>query len=119
VNVLESEREPWLAIDPKGVVGDRLYDVATFLNGLSRWRRAAQPRSILERQVNQMAEATGADREQILGWGLAQIVLAGWWHFEDHGHGWEPALALAALYAALLQRRPARRCHRTEHGQEP
>ena len=30
-NILKSERAPWLAIDPKGVVGDPLFDVATYL----------------------------------------------------------------------------------------
>lgn len=101
VNVLRSERQPWLAIDPKGVVGDPLYDVATLLNGLSRWRTESRPKDILERQAHQVAEVLGFDRERVLAWGLAQIVLAGWWHFEDHGCGWEPAFALAELYASL------------------
>ena len=103
-NILKSERDGWLAIDPKGVVGDRLYDVATFLNGLSRWRRESRTQDDLERQVNQVVETFGVDREQVLGWGLAQIVLSGWWSYEDHGRGWEPAFALAELYASLLYR---------------
>ena len=31
-NILQSQRDGWLAIDPKGVVGDRLYDAAVFTN---------------------------------------------------------------------------------------
>jgi len=100
-NILKSEREPWLAIDPKGVVGDRLYDVATFVCSL-QGRSESQLRGALERRVNQLAEMLGFERGRILEWGLAQSVLSGWWSYEDHGHGWEGAFARAELCASLL-----------------
>ena len=100
-NILRSEREPWLAIDPKGVVGDPLYDVATFVSSLPRTLTPAQTKKRLARRVDQLAGALGFDRKLIIGWALAQSVLSGWWSFEDHGRGWEPALARAGLYASL------------------
>jgi streptomycin 6-kinase len=100
-NILKSEREPWLAIDPKGVVGNRLYDVATFVNSVPETRLESQVKHGLERRGNQIAEMLELDREQILGWTLAQAVLSGWWSFEDHGHGWEWAFTLAELEASL------------------
>jgi streptomycin 6-kinase len=48
-----------------------------------------------------MAEELGLDRSRLLGWALAQAVLAAWWMIEDHGHGWEPAITCAELLAAL------------------
>ncbi|KJS51935.1 kinase, partial [Streptomyces rubellomurinus subsp. indigoferus] len=30
-NILRSDREPWLAVDPKGYVGDPAYDAGTLL----------------------------------------------------------------------------------------
>ena len=30
-NILAAERQPWLAIDPKGVVGDPVYETGVFL----------------------------------------------------------------------------------------
>jgi len=100
-NILKSERVPWLAIDPKGVVGDRLYDAATFLCDLPESRTESELRDILNRRSYQLARVLGFDRELILGWGLAQVVLSGWWSFEDHGRGWEGAFARAELVASL------------------
>jgi hypothetical protein len=28
-------------------------------------------------------------------------VLSAWWSLEDHGHGWEPAIALAELLTSV------------------
>lgn len=30
-NILRAHRQPWLAIDPKGLVGDPAYEVGAFL----------------------------------------------------------------------------------------
>jgi streptomycin 6-kinase len=58
-------------------------------------------RGILARRVDQLAEELGFDRQRIIAWGLAQSVLSAWWSMEDHGHGWEPAIAFAELIATL------------------
>ena len=101
-NILAAERRPWLAIDPKGVVGDPAYETGAFLyNRLPEELGPADLRAILARRVDQLAEELGFDRARLRGWGLAQAVLSGWWSFEDHGYGWEPALACAELLAAL------------------
>jgi streptomycin 6-kinase len=52
--------------------------------------------------VDQLAEALGFDRARLLDCGLAQAVLSAWWTYEDHGHGWEPTIALAELFASLI-----------------
>ena len=56
---------------------------------------------ITARRVEQFSSELGRDRARVRGWGLAQAVLSAWWTLEDHGHGWEPMLALAELLAAL------------------
>jgi streptomycin 6-kinase len=48
-----------------------------------------------------LAEQLGFDRARLIGWGFAQAVLSAWWSYEDHGHGWEPAIALAELLGEL------------------
>jgi streptomycin 6-kinase len=100
-NILRSERQPWLAIDPKGVVGDRLYDAADFLCSLPQLPGDVQRKAFVERRLNQLVELLGFDRQAILGWATALAVLSGWWSFEDHGGGWEKALALAELFITL------------------
>jgi streptomycin 6-kinase len=108
-NILAGQRRPWLAIDPKGLVGEPAYETGALLrNPLPRLLAAPRPELILARRVDQLAEELGFDRARLQGWGVAQAVLAAWWALEDHGHGWEPFIACAELLAA---RRQWHRCY--------
>jgi streptomycin 6-kinase len=101
-NILAAERQPWLAIDPKGVVGEPAYEVGALLrNPMPELLEEAQPGRLLHRRVDQLAAELGLDRERLVGWGVAQAVLAGWWSCEDHGRGWEPWVACAEALASL------------------
>ena len=101
-NILAAERQPWLAIDPKGLVGEPAYEVGALLrNPMPQLLTAPQPGRIMARRVDQLAEELGFDRARLVGWALAQAVLAAWWSFKDHGHGWESWIACAELLAAL------------------
>jgi len=101
-NVLAAQRRPWLAIDPKGVVGEAAYDAGAFLrNPLPAILRTPAPGRFLARRLDQLAEELGLPRQRLQAWGLAQAVLSAWWMIEDHGAGWEPAAALAERLAAL------------------
>jgi len=101
-NVLAAERQSWLAIDPKGVVGEPEYEVGALLrNPMPQLLKESQPKRLLGRRVDQLAEELGFDRERLVGWGLAQAVLSAWWSYEDHGHGWESGIACAEILAAL------------------
>jgi streptomycin 6-kinase len=103
-NILASERDGWLAIDPKGVVGPRLYDVATFVGSLPETWPVSELKHRLARRVNQLAEELELDRAGIRDWGLAQAVLSGWWSYEDHGRGWERAFAIAEILAHMADK---------------
>ena len=96
-NILSAESEPWLAIDPKGVVGDPAFEPAAWLlNPKPRdlaGRASSAPAG--NRRLDQFAGELGLARERMLAWGYAQAVLSAWWSYEDHGRGWEHALAIA------------------------
>lgn len=101
-NILAARREPWLAIDPKGLVGEPAYEVGALLrNPMPQILAAPQPGQILARRVHQLAEELEVDPARLRDWGLAQAVLAACWALEDHGGGWEPWIACAELLAAL------------------
>jgi streptomycin 6-kinase len=101
-NILAAERQPWLALDPKGVVGEAAYEVGALLrNPMPQLLTEPHPGRILARRVEQLAEGLGFDRARVVGWGMAQAVLAGWWSFEDHGRGWESWIACAEILAGL------------------
>lgn len=95
-NILAAQRAPWLALDPHGVAGEREYEVGALLrNPFSRLPAAGELRQIQARRVDQLADLLGFDRQRISGWGIAQAVLAACWSIEDHGAGWEDAIAYA------------------------
>jgi streptomycin 6-kinase len=101
-NVLSAEREPWLAIDPKGIMGEPVYDTGIFLRDpVDRILSSAQPDRFLARRIDQLAERLGFPRNRIRDWGLAQAVLSAWWSIEDEGDGWEPALFCAEALARV------------------
>lgn len=97
-NIRAAHRRPWLALDPKGVVGEPAYEIGALLRNRlpTPWDGAAARRRTT-RRLDQLAAALTLDRARLRAWGLAQAVLSAWWSLEDHGHGWEPAIALAAL----------------------
>lgn len=100
-NVLRSRRDGWLAIDPKGYAGNPLFDLATYLNDPPEGLSSTDLTSLLARQVAALAQALDAPRGEILAWAEAHAVLSSWWSYDDHGAGWEPAVARAEIYERL------------------
>jgi streptomycin 6-kinase len=102
-NILASGREPWLAIDPHGVIGEPAYETGALLRNpmpmMMGWRDL---KWVLERRILQLADDLSLDRKRIHGWGIAQAVLSGWWSYEDHGKGWEPSMHIAELLSELV-----------------
>ena len=91
-----------MAIDPKGVVGEPAYEVGALLrNPLPQLLRSGSARRTLARRVDLLSERLSIDRARLLGWGLAQAVLSAWWTIEDHGSGWEPAIAVAEVLSEI------------------
>jgi streptomycin 6-kinase len=94
----------WLAIDPKGLVGDPGYETgALFYNPHGWMATTPNPRKILARRVAQLAEELAMEQERIRGWGLAQSVLSAWWSVEGDPTGVPPreVLACAEMLASL------------------
>jgi streptomycin 6-kinase len=97
-NILAATREPWLAIDPKGVVGEPEYDTGDFLrNRLDEIFASSHPQQALKRRVDQLATELGFDRERVRLWGFTQAVLSAIWSVEDQTPGWESAISAAEL----------------------
>ena len=101
-NIVRAEREPWLAIDPKGVAGEPAYEVGALIrNRLPEPPEPLETRRLLARRIAQLAEALGSERERLAGSALAQAVLAAWRGYEDSGEVWETTIATAEALAAL------------------
>jgi streptomycin 6-kinase len=101
-NILSARRQTWLAIDPKGVLGEATYEPTPFLyNNLPENLTAPQLKALLERRIDQFAEELALDRPRLRSWAVVQCVLSGWWSYEDHGHGWENVISIASLLSDL------------------
>jgi streptomycin 6-kinase len=75
-NILRAEREPWLAIDPKPLVGERELEASGLLrnaDSVTRW-------------LDVLADL-GFDRERARGWGVAHNLA---WSWDDDRRLWSP-----------------------------
>ncbi len=100
-NILAAEREPWLAIDPKGLVGERGYECGPFLYNPAQISSMPHLERVLARRIDILVERLGLDRRRVIGWSLAAAVLSAWWSCEDEGEAGQGALACAAALAKL------------------
>lgn len=74
-NVLAAEREPWLAIDPKPLVGEREFAVAPIV----RSYEFGHSREAVLGRLDRLSSELGLDRERARVWSFAQTLS---WAFE-------------------------------------
>jgi streptomycin 6-kinase len=85
-NILAAERVSWLAIDPKGVVGEPAYEPGALLrNPVPNVFGWPDLKARTARRATVLAEQLGLPRQRIAGWGYVQMVLSAWWSLEDGG----------------------------------
>lgn len=82
-NVLFDADHGWLAIDPKGVVGELEYEVGAVLRNPIERPELFLSRSTIERRLKQFVSKLNLDFERALAWGFAQAVLSAIWEIED------------------------------------
>lgn len=81
-NVLSSDRG-WLAIDPKGLIGDPAYDLANvFINPKGAAHLATDPRRIAAR-ADILSARLNYSRKRILGWAAAHAALSACWELGE------------------------------------
>jgi streptomycin 6-kinase len=83
-NVLAAEREPWLAIDPKPLIGERAFDVAALIRdkqeGLVEDPAAGRLR--VQHRFDLLAERFDLDRDRLKGWSVGIMTDYALWCFE-------------------------------------
>jgi streptomycin 6-kinase len=75
-NVLAAEREPWLVIDPKPLLGEREFNVAPIVRDYV----LGHSRADVRRRLDRLSGELGLDRERARGWTIGQTVA---WMFEN------------------------------------
>jgi len=82
-NVLYDADRGWLAIDPKGVVGELEYEVGAALRNPVERPDLFASASTVKRRLKQFSSILTLDVERALAWGFAQAVLSAVWQVED------------------------------------
>jgi streptomycin 6-kinase len=101
-NILFSAQRGWLAIDPKGLVGDPGYEVGPFM--LNQLRAGASDSEIVEVLASRLAVFSTElhiEQKRLTKWAFCHAVLSAVWSFED-GEDWTRTIELAELLQRLI-----------------
>ena len=104
-NILFDSANGWLAIDPKGVVGEVEYEVGACLRNPVERPELFASRKVVERRLRILAGELELDVGRALEWAFSQAVLSALWSIEDgedvdHTHA---ALMLAEVIESILE----------------
>ena len=75
-NVLAAEREPWLVIDPKPLLGEREFNVAPIVRDYV----LGHSRTDVVHRLDRLTSELGLDRDRALRWTIGQTIA---WMFES------------------------------------
>ncbi|MCA1321538.1 aminoglycoside phosphotransferase family protein [Bacillus tianshenii] len=98
-NILYDEEKGWLAIDPKGVVGDPYFDLISFMT--NHLLKKENPKRLLSQRVEWISECLSLDRNRLLKAAVAMGILSACWGIEDQA-GWEESYTCAKWFMELM-----------------
>ena len=86
-NILRAARDPWLVIDPKPLIGERAFDVASLVRDRRDVLAGPDGLSIVRRRLDILADELALERERMRLWSLVHALA---WGFEDGGDEFDP-----------------------------
>jgi streptomycin 6-kinase len=111
-NILLSKEE-WLAIDPKGIVGDPGYEVGPFmLNRLPPAASNSELTELFHQRLIIFSDELRIDKNRLARWAFCHAVLSALWDWEE-GKEWHPTIRLAEILEELVNQ-----CAREPCGKE-
>ncbi|MEK7137679.1 MAG: aminoglycoside phosphotransferase family protein [Patescibacteria group bacterium] len=81
-NILCDEKRGWIAIDPKGVIGDPSFNGSRFI--INNWSDRPTD-ELLQLRVTMIAKALGYDEARIAGWAYVDYIISNCWTLEGTG----------------------------------
>ncbi|MDQ3539602.1 MAG: phosphotransferase [Chloroflexota bacterium] len=84
-NILQGSERGWITIDPKGLIGERGYDIATWM--LNPWGIGALPdlEELMVARLELFSRELGIDRQRLTELAFMHSVLSMCWTLEDDG----------------------------------
>ncbi|MBU0974580.1 aminoglycoside phosphotransferase family protein [Patescibacteria group bacterium] len=84
-NIISSQRG-WIVIDPKGIIGEREFELGAYLrNPYYDFPNESNYEDLESRRILQFSEELGFDKERIRKWALACAIISILWFLEDEG----------------------------------
>jgi streptomycin 6-kinase len=86
-NIVNSKKQGWVAIDPKGVVGERAFEAGCFIRNPFHGSFAHYPKlkPLISKRIELFAHHMKCSQNRIARWAYVQAVLAAVWRHEDKG----------------------------------
>ena len=101
-NVLRDANEGWLAVDPKGVLGDPAYEAARLQhNPIPGFLAMEHPKGVAQARLQILASVLEEDRQRLLAWAFFDAMLSACWSVEDGGD-WRYHVSCAELLDTVL-----------------
>jgi len=84
-NILQGSEQGWITIDPKGLIGERGYDIATWM--LNPWGigERLDLAEIMMARLDLFSRLLAMDRARLSEWAFVHSVLSMCWTLEDDG----------------------------------
>jgi streptomycin 6-kinase len=83
-NVVRDAARGWLAIDPKGILGEPAYETGAMLRNPIASPQLCADSAIIARRAQQVCAQLGYPYQRVIGWCFSQWVLSVLWAIEDH-----------------------------------
>lgn len=105
-NVLLDNQRGWVAIDPKGVVGELEYEIGSILRNPVELRECYTTPETINRRLRTLTDSLNLEPARTLDWSFSQAVLSAIWDIED-GYNVDadhPSLLLAQTLSLTTRR---------------
>jgi streptomycin 6-kinase len=104
-NILAATREPWLAIDPHGIVGDPGYEVGSLFFNPNPDDRDEALTALVPSRVEQIADELAMPIDRVVAWAFVKSMLSDVWSTEGWSPEWGSPISRALDVAMLLRPR--------------
>lgn len=102
-NILFDRDGGWMAIDPKGVIGDPAYEAARFQhNPIPGFLSMDRPGAVVLRRVEILSSILQEEQGRLLAWAFFDAVLAACWSMEEGAEDWRYFVACAELFDGMV-----------------
>lgn len=84
-NIVQHDKS-WLAIDPKGIIGEKAFEAAVFdFASQEELTAVINLREVIEYRISVLSERLGLDRQRLIAWVFLRAMISVQWFIDDKG----------------------------------